>query len=133
MVYILDACALIALLQREPGGELVDALLAGKNNICMAHAINLCEVYYDLMRRTGESIARNAISGLLKAGIRIREDMDIEFWQKAGQLKSIYRRISLADCICATLANRTGGSVVTADNEYLPLKDADICNVTYIR
>lgn len=133
MVYILDACALIALLQREPGGETVDTLLADKNNMCMAHAINLCEVYYDLMRPAGENIARDAISGLFRAGIRVREDMDIEFWQKAGQLKAVYRRVSLADCMCATLASRTGGSVVTSDSEYLPLKDADVCKVISIR
>ena len=43
MTYILDACAIIALLRDEPGARIVEQLLLEQN--CMSHAVNLCEVY----------------------------------------------------------------------------------------
>mgnify|MGYP001616994244 CR=1 FL=1 len=46
MTFVLDACAIIALLRNEAGAEITDRLLLEQT--CMAHAVNLCEVYYDL-------------------------------------------------------------------------------------
>jgi hypothetical protein len=43
MICILDACAMIAFLRAEPGGEVVRDLLNDPSNRCFAHAINLCE------------------------------------------------------------------------------------------
>lgn len=42
---ILDACAMIAYLRGEPGGEVVDRLLQDPAEVCFAHVLNLCEVY----------------------------------------------------------------------------------------
>jgi len=33
-VYVFDACAIIALLDDEPGAEVVETLLAGENHRC---------------------------------------------------------------------------------------------------
>ena len=56
-VYVLDACALIALLTREAGSETVRARLRsasmGKAHILM-HKLNLLEVYYGDYRAHGE-------------------------------------------------------------------------------
>jgi len=43
-VYVLDACTLLAFLGREPGATVVDSLLIDPRNLCVAHAINWCEV-----------------------------------------------------------------------------------------
>ena len=59
--------------------------------------------------------------------------MDEELWQDAGRLKADYRRISIADCFCAALANRIGGEVITADREYEPLKNDGECKIRFIR
>ena len=37
-LYVLDECALIAFLGREPGATVVDSLLANTNNLCLAHS-----------------------------------------------------------------------------------------------
>lgn len=42
--YIFDACALIALLQVEPGAEVPAALLAGLQATCLIQVVNVCEV-----------------------------------------------------------------------------------------
>ena len=134
MILVLDACALIALLRREPGGEVVDSLLSEKNNTCIVHAVNLCEVYYDLVRRAGEGRAKEVINRLVMAGIFVREDMDTDFWQHAGNIKALHSRISLADCMCIALANRLGAGVWTCDHqEFEPVARKKLCAVTFIR
>ena len=50
-VFVFDACALIAILGDEPGAEVVEDLLQETANRCLLHAVNACEVYYDLCRR----------------------------------------------------------------------------------
>lgn len=53
MANVLDACAMIAYLRDEPGADRVEALLLDKNNLCVAHAVNVCEVFYDFIRAEG--------------------------------------------------------------------------------
>ncbi len=74
MIYILDACAMIAFLRKELGSIVVEEILLDKNNKCFAHAINLCEVFYDFHRLSGEQAAEKAIGDLKAAGIIERND-----------------------------------------------------------
>lgn len=134
MNLVIDASALIAYLEDEPGAEMVDTMLGGSSDVCFAHSINLCEVYYGARREHGEQIAQEAIAMLRKTGLSIREEMDEDFWQAAGRIKADYRRVSLADCMCTALANRIGGEVVTADrHEFEALAAAGSCKVRFIR
>ena len=133
MTLVFDACALIALLRREPGGELVDSALLDKDNTCIVHALNLCEVYYDLVRRAGEVRAKEVVNRLVMSGVLIREDMDTDLWQDAGIIKAVHSRISLADCICVALANRLGAQVWTCDREFDLVARNKLCGVRFIR
>lgn len=134
MTVVLDSSALIALLSREPGGDMVDSLLSNKDNTCIVHALNLCEVYYDLVRRAGEPRAKEVVNRLTLAGISVREDMDAVFWQDAGNLKAAHARISLADCVCIALANRLGVEVWTCDHhEFDAVSEKSLCKVRFIR
>jgi PIN domain nuclease of toxin-antitoxin system len=47
--YLLDACALIALLTDETGADRVEALLQGEQSVFMS-AVNVLEVAYDAAR-----------------------------------------------------------------------------------
>ncbi len=47
-VFIFDACAVLALLNLEPGAEVAAEILENGENHCLIHAINACEVYYGL-------------------------------------------------------------------------------------
>jgi predicted nucleic acid-binding protein len=131
--FVFDANALIAYLEDEPGAELVEQLLGDLTNTSFVHAINLCEVYYGARREHGEEAAQSAIAELRSAGLSEAQDMDEAIWHEAGRLKADYRRISLADCFCAALANRVGGELVTADREYEPLNADGACRVRFIR
>lgn len=134
MNLVIDACALIAYLEDEHGAEFVDKILGDPTNTCFVHAINLCEVFYGIRRDKGEIVAQKAIDILYQTGLTIREDMDEEIWQSAGRLKADYRRISLADCVCASLAIRLCADVVTCDrHEFGVIADSGICKVKFIR
>jgi PIN domain nuclease of toxin-antitoxin system len=132
--FVVDACALLALLHREPGAEQVDALLADQAVVCLVHAINLCEVYYDLLRSEGRIQAAQAVDVLLAAGLQLREDMDVKFWQQVGELKVKPGRLALADCFALALANRTGATLVTsAHHEFDRIVTLDLCPIFFIR
>lgn len=50
MTYVLDACAMIAYLRGEVGADVVSAVLLNSSHESFAHALNVCEVYYDFYR-----------------------------------------------------------------------------------
>ena len=132
-ISVLDACALIAYLRGEVGGAIVDSMLRDAKSECLIHAVNLCEVYYQLIRDSDELTAGQVIADLQAAGLIVRSDMDEPFWQSVGQLKA-RGGISLADCFCIALAMRASGQVVTSDHhEFDPLVPLGLCPIHFIR
>jgi PIN domain nuclease of toxin-antitoxin system len=131
--FILDTCSMLAYLQDEPGGEVVEGLLFDTSSICFAHSVNLCEVYYQLIRRSDDTKAREGIEDLLVDGVIERPDMGRTFWEGVEEHKA-RGKISLADCFCIALAAKLGGEVVTSDHaEFDPLVALGICAVKFIR
>ena len=125
---------MIAYLRDEPGADVVEALLLDKNSSCVAHAVNLCEVFYDFMRAADENAAHTAIADLESMGLVVREDMDSQFWQQAGKYKATIRKVSLADCFAMALANRIQADLYTSDHhEFDPIAASGICSVKFIR
>jgi hypothetical protein len=57
---------------------------ASKNRL-FAHALNLCEVYYDFSRANGETTAWDAIQDLLALGITERNDLQTDFLRAMGR------------------------------------------------
>ena len=133
MIFTLGVCALLALVQKEPGAQYVDSLLSDESNTCVVHALNMCEVYYEVLRSKNEYRAKLTIQQLLGAGVTVREDMDTTFWQEVGRFKADYHKMSLADCCCAVLSNRVGGELIAADKEFKPLEESKECNVRFFR
>ena len=118
MACVLDACAMIAFLRGEEGADVVTSLLL--NEDCMAHAVNLCEVYYDcLLRGDNDSTARELIADLRSLDITFREDMDEQFWQMVASYKARTRKASLhmplADGFVVSLADREMATTVPSD------------------
>jgi uncharacterized protein with PIN domain len=57
MIYVLDACAMIAYLVGEAGAEVVENALLDTGSQCIAHSINLCELFY-VTARKGATLPR---------------------------------------------------------------------------
>jgi predicted nucleic acid-binding protein len=134
MIFVLDACAMIAWLRNEPGADVVDLAVRDVNSQCIAHAINLCEVYYDAVRNTDEEHGKVVITDLRAVGVIERNDFEQAFWQEAGKLKAIHRKVSLADCCAIALTNRVGGTLLTSDHHELDvIATTGVCSITFIR
>lgn len=133
-LYVLDSCAVIAFLQREPGAEIVAEILKDPRHRCLLHAVNACEVYYDTYRRSGEADA-SAIEELLETtGVELLETLPSALWRTAGKLKAEWRRVSLADCLAIALALLENGTVLTTDHHELDqIAQAAVCPIRFIR
>jgi predicted nucleic acid-binding protein len=124
---------MVAYLTGEPGGAMVDALLNDPNAVCYAHAVNLCEVFYDALRQVDKRQALQTIADLRAAGLVERQDMSRRFWQRVAELKA-RGRISLADCFGIALAQELSGEIVTSDHhEFDPLVSLNIVPIKFIR
>lgn len=131
---IFDSSALIAFFRKEQGADIVEAALCDEASESSLHAVNACEIYYDLMRSNGESVAEEALRKLEKLGVRIARDMDTLFWKSVARRKAA-GRISLADCFALALAERLGGELFTSDHhEFDRLATAESAiKITFIR
>ena len=129
----MDSSALLAFLREETDAEVVARIFAEGREETFAHAINLCEVYYDTCRERGEEYAEHVMTKLAGLGLQISEHMDPTFWRQAGQHKAIIRRLSLADCFCLALAERLEARIITKDHEFDPVAQQGIADIQFIR
>jgi ribonuclease VapC len=123
--YVLDASAVLALLNQEPGMDQVERIL-GESIIS---AVNACEV----------------LTKLIDAGLPMEEaresfdllgldviDFNKELGEKAASLRSVTRKkgLSLGDRCCLALGLHLKIEVVTAEREWAKLK---LCPLITIR
>ncbi len=134
MKIVLDACAVIAFFKDESGADVVEQYLVESQYKCMIHSVNLCEVYYDFLRSSGEALAEDIVNELQSAGVMFRPDLAEDFWRQVGRYKATIARISLADCFALALARQENGVLVTSDRrEFEPIVDLNICPIEFIR
>jgi uncharacterized protein with PIN domain len=130
---VLDASAIIAYLRDEPGADTVEDLLANDDELCIAHAINLCETFYTMKRHTDEGEVLSALQDFSDR-IVVRTDLDQRFWLEVGRYKAPMRSTPLADCFVAALANREDAEAVTADyGDFEHIQAQELCRVRFIR
>ncbi len=133
MIFVMDSTAMIAFLNGEAGADVVETYLLDVNAVCIAHAINLCEVYYQAFRQSGEQAAEMAMSKLDAVGIRARADFDDALWKQAGRIKGSHR-VSIADAIAIALTQRVKGELITSDHHELdPLAQSGVYQITFFR
>jgi len=122
---VLDAFALLAYLQREPGHQRVRSLLddaaLGRVSLSMC-AVNFGEVLYWLERRRGVAAA-NALTGNVRDLPINLVDADLDLTVSAARIKAAHP-VSLADAYAAALAQRLDAAVLTADPDFQRLEGA---------
>lgn len=118
-ILVLDACAVIAAQCGEPGGDYCLNRLADEGADAVIHAINVCEIYYDNLRRNPDADLNNLLDELDRWEVKIEYKIDINLIHLASELKAYWRRISLADCIAVALAKNLGGILLTTDHHEL--------------
>jgi PIN domain nuclease of toxin-antitoxin system len=113
---VLDASALMALLNTEPGADEVEVLAAD----AAISAITWCEAYGKLRGRGVDSAALTA--NMAESGITIHS-FDERDARDTGELAPLTRGagLSLADRACLALAARLGVPAITADRAWTDL------------
>jgi predicted nucleic acid-binding protein len=122
--YVLDACALVAVLKGEPGGVVVRDLYQKANNgeaSLIMNKVNLFEVYYGFYRENGKAYAENILENVKQSIVAVHEFSD-EIFMEAGRLKAAYK-MSLADSIAVAQASVSGGVLLTSDHHELDMAE----------
>ena len=119
MVKVLDACALIAYIEKEPGYEIVKELFvkasqSGKH--LLMSTVSWGEVFYVLIKDHGVIEAERAQ--------KIIETFPIEFVppdlvvSKQAALYKAVKKLPYTDCFVAALAKVQKGEIVTDDADF---------------
>jgi predicted nucleic acid-binding protein len=117
----LDAFAVLAWLQNEPGAAQVETFLQQaseqETEKCFVSLLNLGEAYYQLARKRGIERADDFWDDALRGVIPLTVvDVTRKRVLEAGRLKARYP-IALADAFAVELAQELGLPLVTGDPE----------------
>jgi len=130
MPHVLDASALLALMQAEPGSEVVEALL--DEGDCVISAVNLAEVAAKLV---DHGLAPARLGEVLQQSNVAPVDFDAEQAATSAALRPLTREagLSLGDRACLALARGLQAKAVTADRAWADVAAAVRVEVVLIR
>jgi PIN domain nuclease of toxin-antitoxin system len=117
---VLDASAVLALIQDEPGGPAIEARLNGARlDGARLSAVNLAEV----AQRLGDQWPDDLVAAVLGRFPCEVIGFDTPLALRAGLLRRVTgaRGLSLGDRACLALAEREGLAVLTADRTWADL------------
>ncbi len=130
MIYVMDASALLALMQGERGGDVVDDLII--DHECVASSVNIVEVG---TRLVDKGLAPVHLARTLKELDVQVIDFDLEQALQSAALRPTTRQagLSLGDRACLALAQLMKGTAVTADSAWTDVAEAVGVKVLMIR
>jgi predicted nucleic acid-binding protein len=135
-VFIVDACALIALLAGEPGGENVKKIVQDAvdgNTTVKINQINLLEVYYHVCNVYDQDGADKALEKIKEFPIEVIVGLKEEVFREAGRIKSKYK-IPLGDSILAAECIVGKWILVTSDHtDFERIEEAENIKANWIR
>ena len=129
-IIVLDASAIIAFLQGEPGDDVVRQAL--HDSQCLVSAANQAEVIAKALDRGANAEAiQNVLSDLAYTVIDVKAQDGVQ----AGWMRESTRKIglSLGDRLCLALAQRLAAQVLTADRPWLGVANSLGLNIRCIR
>lgn len=113
--YILDASALLALIQNEEGTQVVDSLLDDST----IHSVNLAEVARKLVQK-GMSVVE---------ATELLSDLHLDVIEELSEKQAYHtanwtgRGLSLGDSVCLTTGHVYEHTIVTADRAWSKLEN----------
>lgn len=114
--FVLDSYAVLAVIEDEPGAQVVAEILMREAVAIYLSVVNLGEVYYIVARRDGESAAEQVVEHLLmEESIRV-VDATLSEAREAARIKARWG-ISYADSFVLVLAKELEAPVITGDPE----------------
>ncbi len=130
MLYVMDASALLALMQDERGGDVVNKLIVEQQ--CVASSVNIVEVG---TRLVDKGLAPVHLARTLKELDVQTIDFDLEQALVSASLRATTRQagLSLGDRACLALAQLMNGTAVTVDSAWVDVAEAANVKVLMIR
>jgi PIN domain nuclease of toxin-antitoxin system len=121
-VYVLDACAMVALLNGEKGAENVNYLfqqaVKGEIKLFMS-IINLLEVYYGFIGDIGIAKTQEIMNTANETPLAVISTISDKVYHEAARIKGTHRKLSLADSVGIATAAELDGIFVTSDHHEL--------------
>lgn len=117
--YVLDANAVLNLVEASPGFEKVQQVLENalqSQSLLLISVLNWGEVLYVLWQRRGEEKARQTMTSLSRLPLQV-VDVDLSLAVRAAETKARHK-IPYVDCIAAALAMLRQGVLVTSDRDF---------------
>jgi predicted nucleic acid-binding protein len=121
MIYVLDACALIAYLNEEKGegfeavAELFNRAKAKEIKLYMS-IVNLVEVYYGYIGDVGLTTANEIMHPVSGFPISLISTITDLVYREAARYKGVYP-MSLADAFLCATAKSLDATIITKDSE----------------
>ena len=121
--FVLDANALLVLLQDRPGADRIERLIkqaaAGEIRILIS-LINWGEVYYVIWRNRGLAAAEKVLQQIAELPIHVMHP-DSESTKLAASFR-VRHHLPYADGFAAALTQEQNATLVTGDQDFAPLK-----------
>lgn len=117
--YVLDANAVLNLVEASPGFEKVQQVLENalqSQSLLLISVLNWGEVLYVLWQRRGEEKARQTMTSLSRLPLQV-VDVDLSQALRAAEIKARHK-IPYVDCIAAALAMLHRATLVTSDRDF---------------
>jgi ribonuclease VapC len=110
---VLDASAVLALLNVEPGADVVNSALED----ALVSAVNYAEVFSKLVERGAPQAEAKAALRIIEGAVAV---YDLDLAQRTGAMRSDTksRGLSLADRACLALAQREQLPALTGDRRW---------------
>jgi predicted nucleic acid-binding protein len=134
-LFILDACALLAVLGMEEGSATIRNLFqktVDHQAILMMNKFNFLEVYYKIYKAYGKVEANNLADIMKQMPVLIKDTLTDDVLKEAGRLKSNYK-ISIADTIAIAEAKINNGVLVTSDYGMEPVEKNENIKIFWFR
>lgn len=114
--FVFDSYAVLALVEDEPGAQLVAEIIAGEAADLYLSAVSLGEVYYIVFRRQGESVAEEVVRGVMQEESLTTAEASWLRVKDAARIKA-GGGLSYADAFVLGLSLELQAPVVTGDPE----------------
>ncbi|SMB93200.1 PIN domain nuclease, a component of toxin-antitoxin system (PIN domain) [Thermanaeromonas toyohensis ToBE] len=114
--FVLDSYAILALVEDEPGAQVVADILSDEDTELYLSVVNLGEVYYIISRKQGERAAEEVVRAIMEEETVAIVEVS---WPRAREAARIKAKggLSYADAFVLGLAVELKAPVVTGDPE----------------
>jgi predicted nucleic acid-binding protein len=135
VIYVLDACALIAMVNQEAGFDTVrdtfTRAAAGECGVRM-NIVNLVEVYYHFIRDIGAQAAEETMREVSALPFTVIDTISEAIYRETARIKALYA-MSLADAFACATAKSLSATLVTKDSEVQAAEQNEALSVLWIR